>query len=100
MGAKLSIAAGAPVRRISAGRRCRYHSAHHWTVVVAAARSTGRHRKSAGGQQYPCRPSGGQLAGRWLHAAVARGSALMATLITSVPFDLQRDLAPVSGLTD
>src|SRR5262249_47533742 len=28
------------------------------------------------------------------------GSALMATLITSVPFDLQRDLAPVSGLTD
>jgi tripartite-type tricarboxylate transporter receptor subunit TctC len=24
----------------------------------------------------------------------------MATLITSVPFDLQRDLAPVSGLTD
>jgi tripartite-type tricarboxylate transporter receptor subunit TctC len=28
------------------------------------------------------------------------GSALMATLITIVPFDLQRDLAPVSGLTD
>src|SRR5262245_56637706 len=28
------------------------------------------------------------------------GSALMATLITSVPFDLQRDLAPVSGLND
>ena len=28
------------------------------------------------------------------------GSALMATLITSVPFDLQRDLAPVSGLVD
>jgi len=28
------------------------------------------------------------------------GSALMATLIISVPFDLQRDLAPVSGLTD
>src|SRR4029077_2213940 len=28
------------------------------------------------------------------------GAALMATLITSVPFDLQRDLAPVSGLTD
>jgi tripartite-type tricarboxylate transporter receptor subunit TctC len=28
------------------------------------------------------------------------GSALMATLITSVSFDLQRDLAPVSGLTD
>src|SRR5262249_49790621 len=26
------------------------------------------------------------------------GSALMATLITSVPFDLQQDLAPVSGL--
>jgi tripartite-type tricarboxylate transporter receptor subunit TctC len=28
------------------------------------------------------------------------GSTLMATLITSFPFDLQRDLAPVSGLTD
>jgi tripartite-type tricarboxylate transporter receptor subunit TctC len=28
------------------------------------------------------------------------GSALMATLIASVPFDLRRDLAPVSGLTD
>jgi tripartite-type tricarboxylate transporter receptor subunit TctC len=28
------------------------------------------------------------------------GSALTATLITSVPFDLQRDLAPVSGLAD
>ena len=31
---------------------------------------------------------------------VLGGSALMATLITSVPFDVLRDLAPVSGLTD
>jgi tripartite-type tricarboxylate transporter receptor subunit TctC len=31
---------------------------------------------------------------------VLGGSALMATLVTSVAFDLLRDLAPVSGLTD
>ena len=79
---------------------CRYHRAHHRPVVVGAARPAGRHRNRPGA-------SSTLAPKRWCtrrptatRCCCSGGPPSMATLITSFPFDLQRDLAPVSGLTD
>ena len=100
-GASLSVAVAALDHRISARWRCRHRCSDHGTVVVGAARSTGHHREPAGRQHQHCCPSGNQFAARRIHAAVPWALyRRQREFIRSLPFDLQRDIAPVSGLID
>ena len=100
-GTSLCNETGALDRRISAGRRCRHRGSDHGPMVVGTARPASHYRKPARCRQQHCRPSGRQFAARWIHAAVPWASAVVNTILfENLPFNLHRDIAPVSGLID
>ena len=98
-GANLPVAARAHHRRLSARRPDRHRRAADRSVPVGTARSTIRHRESAGRRrQHRHRDGRAGATGGYTLLLVNAANAISATLYDNLNFIFLRDIAPIAGI--